>query len=73
MIDPGQLLTKIDVARAQLLTALDMLVSDKDPISIQCLACGGGENSLGSVQNLLNSALNPRGGIGIKDLLIGPL
>ena len=31
------------VARAQLLTALDLFVRDKDPISIQCLACGGGE------------------------------
>ena len=36
-------LTKIAVARAQLVTALDMFVRDKDPISIQCLACGGGE------------------------------
>jgi hypothetical protein len=43
MIDPGQPLTKIAVARAQLVTALDMFVRDKDPISIQCLACGGGE------------------------------
>src|SRR5262245_51610129 len=36
-------LTKIAVARAQLVTALDLFVRDKDPISIQCLACGGGE------------------------------
>src|SRR5262245_5016313 len=35
--------TKIMVARAQLVTALDLFVRDKDPISIQCLACGGGE------------------------------
>jgi hypothetical protein len=38
-----QPLTKIVVARAQLMTALDLFLRDKDPISIQCLACGGGE------------------------------
>jgi len=38
-----QPLTKIAVARAQLITALDLFVRDKDPISVQCLACGGGE------------------------------
>ena len=46
MIDsnnPIQPLTKIVVARAQLVTALDLFVRDKDPNSIQCLACGGGE------------------------------
>lgn len=36
-------LTKLTVARAQLVTALDMFVRNKDPVSIQCLACGGGE------------------------------
>jgi hypothetical protein len=36
-------LTKVTVARAQLVTALDLFVRDKDPISVQCLACGGGE------------------------------
>lgn len=36
-------LTKLSVARAQLVTALDLFVRDKDPISIHCLACGGGE------------------------------
>jgi len=41
--NPIQPLTKIVIARAQLITALDMFVRDKDPISIQCLACGGGE------------------------------
>jgi hypothetical protein len=41
--NPIQPLTKIAVAKAQLLTALDLFVRDKDPISIQCLACGGGE------------------------------
>jgi hypothetical protein len=40
---PSQPWTKITVARAQLVTALDLFVRDKDPISIQCLACGGGE------------------------------
>jgi hypothetical protein len=41
--NPIQPLTKIVVARAQLVTALDLFARDKDPISIQCLACGGGE------------------------------
>jgi hypothetical protein len=34
---------KLRVARAQLATALDLFIRDKDPISVQCLACGGGE------------------------------
>lgn len=37
------MLTKISAARAQLVTALDLFVRDKDPVSVQCLACGGGE------------------------------
>jgi hypothetical protein len=41
--NPIQPLTKIVVASAQLATALDLFARDKDPISIQCLACGGGE------------------------------
>ena len=41
--NPIQPLTKIVVARAQMVMALDLFVRDKDPISIQCLACGGGE------------------------------
>jgi len=41
--NPIQPLTKIMVARAQLTMALDLFVRDKDPISIQCLACGGGD------------------------------
>jgi hypothetical protein len=36
-------LTKMMVAKAQLVTALDLFIRDKDPISVQCLACGGGE------------------------------
>ncbi len=40
---PIQPLTKISAARAQLITALDIFVRDKDPVSVQCLACGGGE------------------------------
>lgn len=40
---PIQPLSKISVARAQLVTALDLFVRNKDPVSIQCLACGGGE------------------------------
>jgi hypothetical protein len=31
------------VARAQLMTALDLFLRDKDPIAVHCLACGGGE------------------------------
>ena len=38
-----KVLTKITVARAQLLTALELFARDKDPVSTQCLACGGGE------------------------------
>lgn len=36
-------LTKLDVARHQLGTALDLFIRDLDPIAVQCLACGGGE------------------------------
>src|SRR5260370_21895047 len=36
-------LTKLNVARHQLGTALDLFIRDRDPISVQCLACGGGE------------------------------
>jgi hypothetical protein len=36
-------LTKMEVARAQLVTALDLFLRDKDPIAVHCLACGGGE------------------------------
>ena len=34
---------KLKIARAQLATALDLFVRGKDPISVQCLACGGAE------------------------------
>lgn len=34
---------KCKVARSQLATALDLFLRDKDPISVQCLACGGAE------------------------------
>lgn len=37
------LLTKLDVARHQLGTALDLFIRDVDPVSVQCLACGGSE------------------------------
>ena len=36
-------LTKLDVARHQLGTALDLFIRDRDPIAVQRLACGGGE------------------------------
>ncbi len=34
---------KIRIARAQLATALDLFLEDSDPVSVHCLACGGGE------------------------------
>lgn len=34
---------KIRIARAQLGTALDVFIRDKDPISVHALACGGSE------------------------------
>lgn len=34
---------KLKVGRAQLATALDLFIRDRDPVSVQCLACGGGE------------------------------
>lgn len=34
---------KLKIGRAQLATGLDLFIRDKDPVSIQCLACGGGE------------------------------
>src|SRR5271168_58161 len=34
---------KLRVARAQLATALDLFIRDRDPVPVQCLACGGGD------------------------------
>ena len=34
---------KLRVARAQLGAALDLFIHDKDPLSVQALACGGSE------------------------------
>jgi hypothetical protein len=36
-------LTKLDVARHQLGTAMDLFIRGRDPIAVQCLACGGAE------------------------------
>jgi hypothetical protein len=36
-------LSKLHVARHQLGTALDLFIRDRDPIAVQCLACGGSE------------------------------
>jgi hypothetical protein len=36
-------LTKLDVARHQLGTALDLFIRNRDPVAVQCLACGGAE------------------------------
>jgi hypothetical protein len=35
--------TKLDVARHQLGTALELFLRDRDPVAVQCLACGGSE------------------------------
>src|SRR3984893_17563653 len=47
-------LTKLNVARHQLGTALDLFIRDRDPISVQCLACGGCEVSeaIATAENL---------------------
>jgi hypothetical protein len=47
-------LTKLDVARHQLGTALDLFIRNRDPIAVQCLACGGGEliESIASLSDL---------------------
>jgi hypothetical protein len=47
-------LTKLDVARHQLGTALELFIRDRDPIAVQCLACGGGEliEAIATVNNL---------------------
>lgn len=37
------MLTKLDAARRQLGVAFDLYVHDRDPVSVQCLACGAGE------------------------------
>jgi hypothetical protein len=34
---------KCRIARSQLATALDLFIRDRDPVSVQCLACGGCE------------------------------
>ena len=34
---------KVEVARRQLGTALALYLDDQDPVSVHCLACGGGE------------------------------
>ena len=36
-------MNKADVARCQLGTALHLFLQDVDPVSVHCLACGGGE------------------------------
>jgi hypothetical protein len=36
-------LTKLDIARHQLGSALDLFIRDRDAVSVQCLACGGVE------------------------------
>jgi hypothetical protein len=47
-------LTKLDVARHQLGTALDLFIRDRDPIAVQCLACGGCEviEAIATTENL---------------------
>src|ERR1700738_2743385 len=47
-------LTKLNVARHQLGTALDIFIRDRDPIAVHCLACWGGEpiDSIASSHNI---------------------
>jgi hypothetical protein len=47
-------LTKLNVARHQLGTALDLFIRDRDPIAVQCLACGGGEliEAIATINNI---------------------
>jgi hypothetical protein len=47
-------LTKLNVARHQLGTALDLFIRDLDPIAVHCLACGGGEliEAIADVENV---------------------
>jgi hypothetical protein len=47
-------LTKLNVARHQLGTALDLFIRDRDPIAVHCLACGGGEliEAIADVENV---------------------
>ncbi len=40
------------VARSQLATALDLFIRDKDPVPVQCLACGGCEVIEGVVEHV---------------------
>lgn len=37
------MLTKLEAARRQLGVAFDLFIHDRDPVSVQCLACGAGE------------------------------
>jgi hypothetical protein len=47
-------LTKLDVARHQLGTALELFVRNRDSVAVQCLACGGSEliETIAIVQNI---------------------
>ena len=36
-------LTKLDIARHQLGTALDLFIRDRDAVSVQCIACGSAD------------------------------
>lgn len=56
-------LTKLQAARLQLGTALELFILNRDPISVQCLACGAGEILEGiarssSITTLSNLLLN---------------
>lgn len=41
--EEAEFFTKLSVARRQLGTALYLFLQDQDPVSVHCLACGGGE------------------------------
>ncbi|RXG88727.1 hypothetical protein [Bradyrhizobium zhanjiangense] len=54
-------LNKLNVARHQLGTALDLFIKDRDPVAVQCLACGGSAliDAIASSQNIRTFSTHP--------------
>jgi hypothetical protein len=66
-------LTKVDVARYQLGTAMDLFIRDRDPVAVQSLACGGAElieaiATLENVEPLSTHTLKTVPGLDMKEL-----
>src|ERR1700712_3465111 len=66
-------LTKLNVARHQLGTALDLFIHDRDSVAVHCLACGGGElieaiANVASVEPLTTHMLATKPNLEIKEL-----